>query len=174
MTRIVNLFGGPGCGKSTSKAGLFYRMKLAGLKVESVDEYAKELTYDEDWDRLSKQGHVTRTQERRQRRLIDKVDWVVTDSPLLLGIFYVNGEQATPALFEDIERMFNRYENVNVYINRVKPYAPYGRSQSEDEARVLDTRIRSFMRGRIDLEVDGDVDAPDKILAFLRERHTGV
>ncbi len=174
MTRVLNLLGGPGCGKSTTKSGLFFQMKLAGLRVESIDEYAKELTYEEDWETLGKQDHVTRTQERRQRRLLGKVDFVLTDSPLLLGLFYAQGERATPALYEEINRLFDRYSNVNVYINRVKPYAPYGRSQKEDEARALDARIRSFMHGRLDLEVDGDENAPDKILAFLRERYLSV
>ena len=44
--KVINLWGGPGCGKSTTAAGLFSIMKMRGHKVELVTEYAKELTYD--------------------------------------------------------------------------------------------------------------------------------
>ena len=40
---VVNLFAGPGSGKSTTCAGLFSKLKLAGIYCEMVLEYAKEL-----------------------------------------------------------------------------------------------------------------------------------
>ena len=45
--KVINLFGGPGCGKSTTAADLFARMKLRGLSVELVTEYAKDVVWDE-------------------------------------------------------------------------------------------------------------------------------
>ncbi len=39
------MFGGPGTGKSTSAAGLFFKMKLAQMEVELVTEYAKDLVW---------------------------------------------------------------------------------------------------------------------------------
>ena len=47
MTRVINLLGAPGAGKSTAAAGLFYRMKKEFLSVELVTEYAKDLIYPE-------------------------------------------------------------------------------------------------------------------------------
>ncbi|TYO65512.1 hypothetical protein FXV83_16395 [Bradyrhizobium hipponense] len=58
MALVINLIGGPGSGKSTTAAGLFFLMKLAGLKAELVVEYAKELSYDENWSTLKNQLHV--------------------------------------------------------------------------------------------------------------------
>lgn len=43
MTSVINLIGGPGSGKSTTAAGLFFRMKSMGVRCELVTEYAKEL-----------------------------------------------------------------------------------------------------------------------------------
>ena len=46
MTKVINLFGGPGAGKSTTAAGLFYEMKVRDIKCELVTEYAKDMTYE--------------------------------------------------------------------------------------------------------------------------------
>lgn len=41
MTVVINMFGGSGCGKSTTAALLFARLKLKGAHVELVREYVK-------------------------------------------------------------------------------------------------------------------------------------
>ena len=46
MTKVINLFGGPGAGKSTIAAGLFYNMKIAGYNVERADEWIKDKVYE--------------------------------------------------------------------------------------------------------------------------------
>lgn len=43
MTKVINLIGAPGAGKSTIASQLFSLMKWQGLDVELVSEYAKEL-----------------------------------------------------------------------------------------------------------------------------------
>lgn len=40
-TLLVNLFGGPGTGKSTTRAGLFNTLKLTGVNSEEVPEHAE-------------------------------------------------------------------------------------------------------------------------------------
>lgn len=41
-TIIVNLFAGPGAGKSTGAAYIFSKLKLAGIDCEYVSEFAKD------------------------------------------------------------------------------------------------------------------------------------
>lgn len=67
MSLVINLIGGPGAGKSTTAAGLFFLMKCAGLKVELVTEFAKELSYDENWADLKKQLYVLAEQPPEPR-----------------------------------------------------------------------------------------------------------
>ena len=50
--KVINLFAGPGTGKSTTAAGLFYKMKSKGYMVELVTEFAKDLVYQESFFRL--------------------------------------------------------------------------------------------------------------------------
>lgn len=42
---VVNLYGGPGVGKSTGAAYVFARLKEAGVVAELVTEFAKDLTW---------------------------------------------------------------------------------------------------------------------------------
>lgn len=41
---VINLFGGPGAGKSTTRAGLFHLMKLHGMNCEEFLEWVKQKT----------------------------------------------------------------------------------------------------------------------------------
>lgn len=174
MIKTVNLWAGPGAGKSTTAAGLFFVMKTMGLKVELVTEYAKELTYRKAWHLLGNQQHVTREQTRRQRILQGQVDWIVTDSPIPLGLHYAKGtEHDTPELREFIEEQFFCFhENVNFFITRCKPYAPYGRRQSEASARAVDDSLRGIIAdlGIDCIDVPGDKAAPAIIIHHLEKQ----
>jgi predicted ATPase len=171
MTLVINLIGGPGAGKSTTSAGLFFLMKIAGYKVELVTEYAKELSYDENWNDLKKQLHVLAEQERRQRRLLGKVDYIITDAPLLTGMAYVSDPRDRHAVEQSAKSLFASYNNVNFVINRVEPYAEYGRNQSECEARLLDIVLTQgiWASEPIELTVSGDETAPRMILNHLQQ-----
>lgn len=48
---VVNLIGGPGCGKSTTTAGLFYELKKKGYNCEMSLEFAKDKVYEESFPR---------------------------------------------------------------------------------------------------------------------------
>src|SRR5437879_3750008 len=113
MTYVINLIGGPGSGKSTTAAGLFFAMKIMGVRCELVTEYAKELVYDENWADLKRQLHVLSEQERRKRRLVDKVSFIITDSPLLTSAAYVSDGRDFYAVQESAHSLFAHYDNIN-------------------------------------------------------------
>lgn len=174
MTLIVNLWGGPGSGKSTTAAGLFARMKLAGAKVELAHEFAKEVVYKGDLDTLEDQWYVTGHQANRLRRLVGKVDFVINDSPLPLGIVYAKPPFTRDWFTEAIWGLYDTFRNTNFWIQRVRPYAQYGRVQSEAEAHEVDITLKDIYRqantrhpGRCGLIVDGDEGAPEDILYGL-------
>jgi hypothetical protein len=64
--KVINLWAGPGAGKSTTAAGLFFLMKLTGRRVELVTEYAKEVVYDQDPTRIKNQLLILAKQCSRQ------------------------------------------------------------------------------------------------------------
>lgn len=55
---VVNLFGGPGVGKSTGAAKVFSELKLLGVNCELVGEFAKDKTWEHNSTALSCQEYV--------------------------------------------------------------------------------------------------------------------
>ena len=139
--KVINLFAGPGAGKSTLRADLFGLMKKNQKDVEEVTEFAKDKTWEKNFSALSDQLFVLANQNRRLDRLKDQVEWVVSDSPILLGIHYKTPDYL-PNTFEDlIFELWDTYENHNFFIERNHPYDPTGRNQNEEEARAIDASI---------------------------------
>jgi hypothetical protein len=165
-TKIINLFGSPSSGKSTTAAGLFHKMKLAGIDCELVTEYAKEMVWRGMPSKaFSDQLYITAKQNQRQLNLLGKVDYVITDSPLMIGLAYVPEDYFSsyePFLLD----LFNSYDNINYFLRRVKPYNQIGRNQTEDEATLISDKIQSILeREKIDFKgIDGGVYASDIIL----------
>lgn len=143
--RVVNLWAGPGAGKSTTAAGLFFEMKSRGLKVELVREFAKELTYAGRLQCRSNQLVVLAEMDRRIQEVINDVDYVITDSPLPVGLVYGQGQFKEKWFEEAVMAVFGRYENINVFVDRAKPFQAYGRTETEAEARVFDGEMRGTM-----------------------------
>ena len=168
--KVINLWGGPGCGKSTTATGLFSLMKMRGHQVELVTEYAKELTYDQNWDMLNKQELIFPEQYQRQQRLIDQVDYAITDSPLPLNIVYAREDLlADPKFWATVVNGFNEFDNFNVILKRVKPYSHYGRKETSDRAKEIDHLCVSLLENIKESYkwVRGDEDSPVIIYNML-------
>ena len=147
--KIVNLFSGPGCGKSTTASGLFYSLKSGHAEVEMVTEYAKDMTWERRYNILEDQIYVFAKQQRRLGRLKDHgLDWVITDSPIPLGLCYLSPEQDNLYLRELVWNVFDSYHNVNFLIERHVPYNPVGRNQNETEACEIDTTVKHLLLDR--------------------------
>ena len=156
-TKIVNLFGGAGIGKSTLAAGLFYLMKKAGHSCELVQEFAKELTWAERHNDLQCQLYVSGRQYHRIHSLVGKVENIIVDSPFLLGTVY------TPDFYPEefktmLIKLWKQYNNVNFLINRNKPFNPIGRNQTEEESRKIDVEIKNILdNNQIEYKVVEDI-----------------
>lgn len=171
----INLFGGPGVGKTTTAAKIFTRMKDSGVKVEYIQEFAKDLTYGNDAVRLSDQLHILGEQHHRIHRLKGQVDFIAHDSPFVMGISYLQEDKHLPKdlLEELMVTMFNSYDNLNILLLRnVEKYGyqEYGRNQTLEEAIVKDEEIRCML-------VDNDIpfftvqagdESIEKILEYVR------
>jgi tRNA uridine 5-carbamoylmethylation protein Kti12 len=144
--KVINLFAGPGAGKSTTRAGLFHKMKSEGMNVEEVTEYAKDITWDETQVLLSDQLFMLANQNRRLTRLRSKVDLAISDSPLMLTINYVP-HNYLPENFKKLTmELWDTYHNFNFFIEREKKYNPIGRNQTEEEARQIDENILKMLK----------------------------
>ncbi|MCL2076835.1 MAG: AAA family ATPase [Oscillospiraceae bacterium] len=151
QTIVINMFAGPGAGKSTSSWEIAAEFKLKGLNAEYVPEYAKELVYDENWELLNgsleNQKTIFDEQCRRMDRLIGKVDVIVTDAPLLLNNIYLkDGGIDSDNHKKYVVDKFKSYDNINIFIERTKAaYETRGRTQSLEESKSLDGNIRDIL-----------------------------
>lgn len=144
MTKIINLFGSPGTGKSSCAADLFAEMKWRGHNVELIDEYAKIKTWEKHLNILEDQLYVSAKQNRKLQRLVGQVDWVITDSPLIMCFPYIKPDYC-PSFRRLIREMFDTYNNYNYFLQRVKPYNPVGRNQTEQQSNQLALQIKALL-----------------------------
>jgi hypothetical protein len=145
--KVINLFGGPGVGKSTAAAGLFYEMKKAQLNVELVTEYAKDAVWEKRWNILDDQLYILAKQHRRISRLKDSgIEWVITDSPIPLGLVYLKEGTLGNSFPSLVMEVFNQYDNHNFLLQRYFDYNPVGRNQKdENEARIFDAKLAGLL-----------------------------
>lgn len=141
---VVNLFAGPGAGKSSTAAGLFSYLKWAGIECELATEYAKDRVWSEDLKTLGNQIYVFGKQHHRIHRLKDKVEVIITDSPLLLSILY--DDDKNDSLQKLVMYEFKKCNNLNIFLKREKPYVQTGRLQTEEEAKQIDRCVQSLLK----------------------------
>ncbi len=143
MTHVINFFGGPGTGKSTTAAGLFFNMKSRGINCELAPEYAKDAVWGETTAVLKNQIYVFGKQHNRIHRLQGKVDYVITDSPLMMSCMY--GEHLGETFCKLVKEEHYKLQNINIFLRRDKEYNPSGRMQNEAEAKEMDTYLQQML-----------------------------
>ena len=75
------------------------------------------------------------------KRCIEKVDIIVTDSPLPLNIIY-NTDPALDYSFEGmVMRVFNTHKNLNYLVTREAEYQQYGRNETLEKADIIKNNI---------------------------------
>ena len=79
QTKIINLFGSAGAGKSTQAMGLVPLLRLAGYSAEYVSEYAKDVVFSKCEHLLTQnQLYVFSEQFRRLKVLDDSnLDFII-------------------------------------------------------------------------------------------------
>lgn len=144
MTWVINIFGGPGIGKSTVAAELFSEMKKKGYSCELVDEFAKGLVWDASKDDIANQVYCLGNQYHKINRLKDKVDYIITDSPILLNNVYADKTGYGSENFKGLVReLNNRFYNLDVVLKRdTSSFETNGRIHDEKTALELDSLIK--------------------------------
>ena len=140
---VVNLFGGPGSGKSTTCAGVFSKLKLAGLNCEMSLEYVKDKIWENSLNVLDDQIYVFGKQFHRLNCLKDKADVIITDSPILLSIIY--NKEMSNYLDDLIVEQFRKFNNLNYYLVRDESFNQTGRIHNLEESVEKDNQIKIML-----------------------------
>jgi len=163
---VVNLYGGPGTGKSTTAAHLFALLKIDDLlRVELCREYAKGVVYEDRLYLLEDQLYIFAKQNRKMARLNGKVDFIITDSPLLMSYHYSGYD---PFYKDLVLRYLPNFDNVHIFLDRVKPYRKLGRIQTKKEAIKMDEQMKGML---MDLKLDyTQIPANEKAAHEIRKK----
>lgn len=149
-TSVINLFGGPGTGKSTLSAEIFYKLKKQGKSGEIVREYVKDWAWQNRKIRAYDQMYIFGKQSHKESILYHKVETIVTDSPIILGAFYLEYYDNNDMLVETCKKYYkyasdNGIKYYNFFLKRNKEYDPNGRYENEEQAKAIDLAIIEFL-----------------------------
>ena len=191
-TLVVNLYGGPGVGKTSLAHRLMAELMGKGYVCEYVPEYAKELVWELNSPYATaaarsaaarcldgsvwSQRRIWEEQSSRVNRLMGQCDVVICDSPTPLSLVYLSIDSCAGTDYErlraDIMSDYRQHDNFDVLIRRPNiPYETTGRIQSAGDARATDELVTDLLDRegiqRISY-LKGHTEA--KLLARLRER----
>jgi len=142
-TKIINIIGGPGAGKTTMAAGIFESMKKKHMFAEYVQEYAKKLVILEDFESLNNQYMVSLKQYRLFKLMVGRVDYIITDGPLFHGLYYNRNNPDNTSDRDKTEakilELIAGFDNINVVIQRSDfEFETVGRMQTLEESKEID------------------------------------
>lgn len=167
--KCINLFGGPCSGKSVAAAHIFAHLKRHNIRTELVGEFAKELIYLGNETQLVNQVYIAGCQYRKLKDLQrHNIDMAISDSPLLLQLVYCKKTPYYKEISALVHKINEEFDNVNIFVKRVKPYQTYGRVNSEAEAKQLDKEIWDAMNGEFHYVINGDTNSAEELCEDLQ------
>jgi hypothetical protein len=174
---VVNIFGAPGDGKSTTAALIFGALKHRSVKAELVTEAAKDWVWADAGSPLGWQPLLFGEQSWRVERLAGKVDVVVTDSPVLLCSLFAP-PLVHPAFHDLVLWAHRRHPSVNLRVRRPpwRGFEKVGRKHTEKQSDALGENLDRLLSGSgvVPVEMASDAMAVPKalrhILPLLPER----
>lgn len=180
MSKIINLFGGPGIGKSSIAAGLTYKLKKKHITCDNPYEFPKMLAWDENHSAIRDQLYVLANQHRGIVKSYGKVDYIILDSPILLSLVYRNyyrsGEYPATLYNDSFDKMVldihNQYDTLNIVLNRSEGiHNEKERYQNLKQSKDLDSAIENtLIQNNIPYtKVDVNDDTVNNILSILSQ-----
>lgn len=177
--QIICLYGGPGAGKSTTCAGLFYKLSLMGYRCAMILEQAKDWVLEGRTIQSGDQAYFLASQARLERIAArDGVDFIITDAPLYLVHYYgVNNLEFT--FKNDLEPIFKQeqylealgYEYHHYIVERHPTFSPAGRLHSREESAAIDSEVTEHLEsvGLYFVPISSNDYAVETILNQLKE-----
>ncbi|NMA83114.1 MAG: AAA family ATPase [Epulopiscium sp.] len=148
-TIVINLFGGPGSGKTTCALEITSELRKRRIEAEFVGEVAKELIYDGKEKLLDgsfvNELSILTEKFRRINRMYGQVDAIVTDAPIKQSIIYAKeGLNTLQMITNSLSQKFN---NLNLFVERGnREYQNRGRIHSYEESLKIDLELKKYLK----------------------------
>lgn len=150
-TKVINIIGGPGCGKSLFTSAIVLNFHLRGKTVETVPDHAKSLVWQHHYEGLRNQYALAQDQFNMLSVMDGQVQFLVTECSLPQLMFY-NETYAdnicdVGKTHQQILDWYGQFNNVNVLVKRNpdRRYARAGRLQDENQAMEADQAIKDML-----------------------------
>lgn len=166
------MISGPGSGKSVLAAELFVEMKKQGYNVEFLQEYAKKLVWQKQFDVLNNQHLVSRKYYESMVSMNDIIDYVILDSSLLNGLYYNRNNLDNLSNVDKTEKYiienYQTLNNINIFINRGNfKFEKEGRLESELESKAIDANLLKILDHFNIVYHIIDVEDPERIKKII-------
>jgi len=153
MSKLINLFGGPGIGKSSIAAGLTYKLKKKHISCNNPYEFPKKLAWDHNIPAIKDQLYVFANQHRGIAECYGKVDYIIIDSPVLFStIYHTYYTKGYPAEFygqpfhDLVVDLHKRYDNLNILLERTDgAHNEDERFQDKEESIAIDKLCKEIL-----------------------------
>ena len=153
MSKLINLFGGPGIGKSSIANGITYKLKKKHISCNNPYEFPKRLAWDHNIPAISDQLYVFANQHRGIAECYGKVDYIVIDSPILFStIYHRYYTKGYPAEFykqpfhDFVIALHNKYDSVNILLERSEgSHNEKERYQDLEESIAIDNLCKEVL-----------------------------
>lgn len=179
-TKIINLYGGSGVGKSTVAALLFAQMKMFRKDVELVREYVKLWAWTNKQVRPADQIYLLGKQSAYESLLYGQVEYIVTDSPVMLAGAYAkwhsggDGEYVSQAAksFYGVSEKEHSVTYLNYFLARNNTFEGRGRYETEEQARSFDEFLMEHLAQTIGPYMIIHGSEQEKVNAVLHSIHS--
>jgi len=154
MSKLINLFGGPGIGKSSIAAGITYKLKKKHISCNNPYEFPKKLAWDNNIPAISDQLYVFANQHRGIAESYGKVDYIVIDSPILFSTiyhrYYTNGYPAQfygDSFHNMVIDLHKKYDSINILLERTgeQTHNEQERFQKLEQSIEIDRLCKSVL-----------------------------
>lgn len=142
----INLWAGPSTGKSGVSGKLFGKMKENSIDCELVREVAKDYAWDGSLGN-TEQVVITTKQYEREAQLHGKVDFIIVDTSVLMGMLYCDNNYKDQ-LLHIMKHLIKDWKVVHYFLERdlTKAYETNGRMQNLQESIEKDFEIKKFLK----------------------------
>lgn len=145
----INLYGCPSSGKTTLASKIFAKMKELRYDIAYVQEYSKDLVYQGiDMRFLDEKDRIFILAEQlRRESILKKVEYMVTDSPLILTAYYHQDPNKNEdwSYVQDIVKRQLKDDELHFWLNIIEDFEEVGRSHSKDESLKIQEELKSYL-----------------------------
>ncbi len=175
---IIDIYGGPGSGKSSTAKMLSGLINSLGYTSETPEEYPKYLIHKEDFKSLSNQIGIFSEHKLRIDSLLGKYDFIISDSPTLMQNIYIKdvyGKKDYKLLRKlvKLEHQKHNDRRISFFLNRKHNFKEIGRVQNEEQALEKSKQIKRYLiKNEVDfIEYDTHFLLGLEILQYLKNNN---